>query len=785
MWYIKIKLYIINHGKICVNGGILKKFCYLFCFLFVFALCFVPSTINYAYADDNFILISDAYELNQIQANSSANYRLSADINLSGQTIQPIQNFMGSFDGNGHTISNFSITEGSGNVGFFANTTGAKIYDVQFQNVSVGVQSDADTYTTKIGIVCGLSQNSFFQNVSVVASTISVVAPSIQYVGSFVGHAQNGTRFENVTSDCSLTISSTSNKSKYVGGLVGYLDNSQVFKAVVKSNFDAVLSSGLFQGGAFGMILGNKTEIKNVIVDATCDNSTLYGIGGLISYPNDMITNQSMGYIYTTVDGEYFSNTQQLISAHSNGDTTFDVNEIIASVVSSRNLMLKTFYETTSFDTKYLWDFDNIWQIEDTLTLPYLQHFSSFTYNIDKDRAFASMVQAPSVDAITILPSTNTFTYGESITIAGYINAQSQMNMFFEITGLRKDDQIIFSNSSVLDIIQDEDTVVSEVDENTTTYTLGTSTVTQTSGTVNNNAGTWYELNDLNILWGTYELGESTVSVYEINDCTAQNSATYSFVVDAIEYDISVRSEDAVQGLVKRGNVQNIGQEIVEDKISYGETLRYVSEAANDFGFTGWTISLDEGSQIFSTNLTLSITFNESLFAENGMFSGQTLDSQTPLVVYATFTKNVCDITFSFAVNGEVVEENLTSIKVIDSNGQTTLQPNEQGVITFKKPMESSITVVFGEVPTDYEFESWTNTTTGTNSYDQTLPLTSGEEESLQIVLNFTHDENNGMGMGYIWWIIGGSVAGILLIGLIVFLIVKKRKDNSYKNMYY
>ena len=762
----------------------MKKFCYLFCFLLAFSLCFVPSTLKATHADEEVILISDAYDLSQMRSNSSGSFRLGSDINLAGQTFQPIQNFSGTLDGDGHTISNFTILANGGNIGFFANTVGAKIHDVQFQDVTVTAQSDVDEYTSKIGIVCGLSQSTTFENVSVVSSSITVSMPSIQYIGCFVGHAQNGTRLKNITSDCALTIISASDKTKYVGGLVGYFENSQIYDAITSTQFNGNQSNNLYQGGAFGMLLGNKTEIKNIIIDSVSDTTQIYGIAGIISYPNDMLANQSVDYIYTTVDGEYFSNTNELNNAYTNGDIAFDVNLITADVVTSRNLKLKSFYDTTAFDTRYSWDFGNIWQIEDTVTLPYLQHFSSFSYSVDKDRSFSSMAQAPSVDAITILPSPNTFTYGSSITIAGYINTQSQMNSFFEIVGLRKDNNTIYSNADILNIVGSEDAEVVEIDNNTTTYTLGSSTVTKTIGTVNNNAGTWYNLNNSNISWGTYEQGGSLVSVYQINNCTAQNSGVYSFVVDAVEYDIVVRSEDAVQGLVKRGTVQNVGQEYVEDKISYGETLRYVASASNDFGFSGWAISLDDG-EVFNTNLTLSILFNENLFSEDGIFSGQTLDSENTLTIYATFTKNVCDITFSFSVNGEIVDENLTTIQIVDSDGNTTtLQANDQGKFTYKKPMENSITITF-MMPSDYEFESWSNNATGVLSGEQYLILQSGEEESMQIVLNFTNDDNTGAGMGYIWWIIGGSVAGILLIGLIVFLIVKKRKDNSYKNMYY
>ena len=758
----------------------MKKFCKFFCLIFVFALCLTPSALKVANADDDFINISDVYALTQIAQNPNANYRLADDINLNGQEFAAIQNFTGTFDGNGHTISNFVVSAQGGNVGFFANTSGANIQDVQFQNVTIQVESTTDEFVSKIGVVAGLAQNTYFTNVSVVSSTINVSTPSIQYIGSLVGHAQNGSRLQNISVQCSVNGTTSTDKTKYIGGTVGCFDNSQAFNIITNATFASNASQNTYQGGAFGNILGNKSEIKNIVINGNGELTNVYGIAGLISYPNDVPSNGAINFVYTTIEGDYFSNTSVLNDAYTQGSISFNVRGITAQIVAARNLMIRSFYTTTTFDGRYAWDFDDIWQIEETITLPYLQHFSSFTYEVDEDRSFSSMAQAPSTDAITILPSTNTFTYGSSIVISGYINTSEQMNMFFEISGLRKDNDIIFSNHSIVDIIQNEDAQIQEIDENTTTYTLNNNTVTQTQGIVNNNAGTWYRLNSSNIRWGVYEANGSSVNVYEINNCTAQNSATYSFVVDVIEYDLLIQTEDVVQGLVARGTLQNLQQEYVQDTISYGETLRYVASPNNDFGFLGWTTSLEDDAQIFSSNLTLTIAFNESLFAEGGLFDGVTLDAENPLSVYATFTKNVCDITFGFSVNNENTNENITNISI---NG-VRVTPNEDGTITYKQAMNTPIVITF-DMPSGYEFESWYNPNGGTLSMSESLTLNVGEEETMQIIINFTRDDDATGGMGYIWWIIGGSVAGILVIGLVVFLIVKKRKDNSYKNMYY
>ncbi len=757
----------------------MKKFCYLFCLIFVFSLFFTPNTLGFASAED-VTSISDVYGLTQIYLNPNGNYILENDIDLRGQNFEPIENFTGVFDGNGHTISNFTINKSSGNIGFFANTNGAKIFDVRFQKAVVLVSNTLDTYTTKVGIVAGLAQNTTFDNVSIITSTITSSIPSLQYVGSLAGQFQNGSRAQNITVDSTINLTSTSTKEKYIGGLFGSIDNSQSLTTVIDVQFVFSQLQNSYIGGAYGIVVGNKTQIKNIIINVENAQSGVYGIAGLISYPYDVVSNGEIGFIYTTVSGDYFSNTQNLLEAFSKGEITFDVSKVVAKTVTPREIMMKAFYSQTTFDGRYAWDFNDVWQIEETLTLPYLQNFSSFSYEVDKQRSFEAMAQAPTVDAITILPSTTTYTYGSSINISGYINTTSQMNMFFEISGLRKDDNVIFTNDSVLSVVENENAKVEQVDDNTTTYTLNGNTVTVTNGTVNNNAGTWYKLNNSNIMWGVYSANDSMVNVYQIDNCTQQNSGTYSFVVNAIEYNLIVRTEDKIQGLVTRGTLQNVPVESIEDTISYGETLRYVASPANDFGFMGWVTSLEAETPIYSSNLTLSVLFNESLFAENGLFGGMVLGDENELVVYATFTKNVCDITFTFSVNNEVTTENLTNIYI----GGVMVTPNEDGSITYKQPMNTPISISF-ELPAGYDFDRCYDGNGAIISTTESFTLPATNEENRQLVLAFTKDDNLGGGMGYIWWIIGGSVAGILLVGFIVFIIVKKRKDNSYKKMYY
>ena len=73
----------------------------------------------------------------------SGSYKLTADIDMTGQTMQPIKKFSsGTFDGQGHTISGLTIAASSGNTGLFAETgSGAVIQGIVLQDANVSLSS--------------------------------------------------------------------------------------------------------------------------------------------------------------------------------------------------------------------------------------------------------------------------------------------------------------------------------------------------------------------------------------------------------------------------------------------------------------------------------------------------------------------------------------------------------------------------------------------------------------------------------------------------------------------
>lgn len=91
----------------------------------------------------NLHTISSAEDLEKLRNDMKANYVLTTDIDLKGQTFVPFgivnnenaSKFTGTFDGQGHTIKNFKYdAEGKGEVGLFSQTDNATIKNLIIEN---------------------------------------------------------------------------------------------------------------------------------------------------------------------------------------------------------------------------------------------------------------------------------------------------------------------------------------------------------------------------------------------------------------------------------------------------------------------------------------------------------------------------------------------------------------------------------------------------------------------------------------------------------------------------
>ncbi len=258
-------------------------------------------------------------------------YILTADIDLGGAEWKPIGTaahpFSGIFDGSGHKISNFKITEkpeeSTGDVspaftysygGFFGVTDGATVKNIKFEGININILTSSSNTFMYAGTVAGYAKNTVFENVTVTSANLSSQSKEyITYVGGLAGSMRkskatactinatltakesfanaicggiSGETSESELTKCSSSgsVSSTAKYGlSYSGGLVGYCSSSKISKCVSASTVDASVSSysaqtgkkGSASAGGFAAIIiassaNKRTEISDSYTAVTC-----------------------------------------------------------------------------------------------------------------------------------------------------------------------------------------------------------------------------------------------------------------------------------------------------------------------------------------------------------------------------------------------------------------------------------------------------------------------------------------------------------------------------------
>ena len=138
---------------------------------------------------------------------TGATFVLADDIDLSGGDWTPIgydspRQFKGTFNGNGHTISNLIINRQEDYQGFLGCTEGATIKNLGLENVNL-------TGRDGVGGLVGHANNTTISN-SYVTGTVS----GTSYVGGLVSWSEN-------SAISNSYVTGTVSGNNYVGGLVG------------------------------------------------------------------------------------------------------------------------------------------------------------------------------------------------------------------------------------------------------------------------------------------------------------------------------------------------------------------------------------------------------------------------------------------------------------------------------------------------------------------------------------------------------------------------------------
>ena len=244
------------------------------------------------------------------------NYRLTADIDLAGESWTPLAFYMndeevefcGTFDGNGFKIKNITInqngrTEG---IGLFSMNKGT-IKNLGVENVNIaisysgrnGMEYYPGHYT---GALVGINDGGKIIN-CYTTGTISMNDSENQIgdVGGLIGRS-SGT-IENCYS--TVNVSSTLGSSSVaVGGLVG-ISGDVIKNCYATGNVTANGKSGAHAGGLVGWVNGQNSEIRNCYATGDVSASSRYSeAGGLVGWGYNVYNSFATGSVSSYASGD-------------------------------------------------------------------------------------------------------------------------------------------------------------------------------------------------------------------------------------------------------------------------------------------------------------------------------------------------------------------------------------------------------------------------------------------------------------------------------------------------
>jgi len=314
-------------------------------------------------------LIETPQDMNAIGANPQdwdKYFKLIADIDMSDYTGTQYSiigsysdPFRGIFDGNNHTISNFTYkSTDTFNVGLFG-VVGDKDLQTEIKNLTI-VDPNIDAgQGGDVGILVGFCYKSVtLSDCRVIGGTVTAIGG----VGGLLGSSMYG-NYIRCSSSADVTATSTTEFS-HAGGLIGINDFGIVTQC---------FSTGTVTGNdVVGGLVGNTST--NAQITNCYSKSTVIGqgyVGGLVGFNAAPITNcYAVGSVSGTGD-----HVNGLIGAAAGGpiiNSFWDVNTTGQSTPGIGIGLTTLDMQTEDTFTTSGWDFTNIWKICEGTNYPKL-----------------------------------------------------------------------------------------------------------------------------------------------------------------------------------------------------------------------------------------------------------------------------------------------------------------------------------------------------------------------------------------------------------------------------
>jgi len=221
---------------------------------------------------DRTVEISNAEELQQVRENPSGNYVLVDDIDLSHiDNFEPIGDFTGTFDGNGHTISNLTIDRPDENhVGLFStvneDTRFFGLVDDEGTIENVTLKDANVTADENVGGLVGINRG------TIIESSVEGNVSAIKRVGGLIGINRNTV----LESHAGVRVTG----DEWVGGLIGISNIETNTGGIVAKSYATgdVLGGDIGRNG--GLIAVNSGQVRN----SYAMGDVIGGGGGLVGF---------------------------------------------------------------------------------------------------------------------------------------------------------------------------------------------------------------------------------------------------------------------------------------------------------------------------------------------------------------------------------------------------------------------------------------------------------------------------------------------------------------------
>lgn len=734
--------------------------------------------------------IKDAEDLynritNYGSAGAVSNFVLTADIDMKDYVLHStigneVNPFKGTFDGQGHTISNLTIDlsqtlQGDENnsankyVGLFGLTNGATISNLQLSgttNLKIG-----NCTTAYVGALVGYAQNTtikYIQNVSSVNLGQQTFGHGLVF-GGLVGSANssNISYIINRQSDV-VAFSFNDNKDRVcsIGGVVGSLLDSSLIFGVSKSNFNVVIGDAYVGkinfGGVFGTVSGfgvvneirvsvsNMLVENNIVFTNNQTNATLgkvYAgqVGGVISSPYPPAL--ALSSIYYKKNANSITAFGEINSHVFENPTTYD-NILETNVQFANEALVNA--QNMRWHTKLgRWDFERVWYFN--YSTIYLQSFlGGFRVSVVQDTTSQRVfkIEQQMKDKYLFESSAEiVFSFRDS-------DEGASLSQYYTITGLKKDgvEKVKIEN------VGGEYKVV--------------------SSTENDSALDDFSISEKN---GVY-----TITINNINRSTSGNydisceSKQFNITTTSRLYDADGNYQDSAEppANIYVGSDTPVRLPYVF-QMSYGLEKSLEARLRNSslpYALEGWYLEVEGGDDILlGSNNSYGIKFGSGHFTE----------SRT---IYAKYRNDACRISFDVKGDGiaeiyvreNLVQGNVTTVSKTLSNLKLEIYVKEGYEFDVNRFLDM-ISIYRGEGTTT-PFCTWMNESSGDKSYYvfnldmTTLKGDFAEEFSVSIDTEKASGDKNNM----VWYIVGG-VGGAVVLGVVIFLIIffVKRKGSG------